>query len=99
MMLLGLIISIRGLLKADERIGPWGLRPLLVLSIAIIAFGFLMERVGFIISLVVLIVLSTLAGREFKWLEVMIFTIALIAGAVAVFIYGIGLPYQLFWWY
>jgi len=98
MSILGVIIGIKGFVKPEESIGRWAFRPLVMLSIAIIAFGILMERVGFVLSLVVLIVLSTLAGREFRWLEVTLFTIALIIGAVAVFIHGIGLPYQLFWW-
>ena len=42
---------------------------------------------------------SAFAGREFRPLEVLILITVLIAGAVGIFIYGIGLPYQLFWWY
>ena len=99
MMLLGLIIGIKGILGSGERITRFVFRPILVLSAGIIIFGILMEKVGFVISLAVLIVLSTLAGKEFKWLEVLILTIGLIVGAILVFIKGIGLPYQLFWWY
>ena len=99
MMLLGLIIGIRGILGSGEKISKFVFRPILVLSAGVIIFGILMEMVGFVISLAVLIVLSTLAGKEFKWLEVLILTIVLIIGAILVFIKGIGLPYQLFWWY
>ena len=64
-----------------------------------VAFGFLIERVGFVPSLIALIVITALAGDEFRPVELVFVTIALVVGAVAVFIYGIGLPYQLFWWY
>jgi hypothetical protein len=99
MMIFGIIIGARGFLKGSDPIGPWAFRPIIVLSLGVIAFGLLIEKVGFIPSLVALILLTTLAGREFKWLEVLIVTIVLVVGAVGIFIYGIGLPYQLFWWY
>ncbi|MPZ45145.1 MAG: tripartite tricarboxylate transporter TctB family protein [Betaproteobacteria bacterium] len=99
MMLFGLGIGAKGLLKGSDAIGPWAFRPIVVLSLGVIVFGLLIERVGFVPSLVALIVITTFAGRDIKWLELLIVTIALVAGAVAVFIYGIGLPYQLFWWY
>jgi hypothetical protein len=100
MILFGLGIGGKGLLKGGEPIGPWAFKPIVVLSLGVLAFGFLIERIGFVPSLVALIVISSLSGREkIRWLEVLIFTIVLVAGAVAIFIYGIGLPYQLFWWY
>jgi hypothetical protein len=100
MMLFGLYIGGMGLLKGSEEIGPWAFKPIIVLSLGVLAFGFLIELVGFVPSLVALIVITSLSGQEkVRWLEVLIFTIVLVAGAVAIFIYGIGLPYQLFWWY
>ncbi len=99
MVLFGLGIGARGYFRGSDEIGPWAFRPIVVLSIGVLAFGFLIERVGFIPSLVALIIITSLSGREFKLLEVLIVTAVLVAGAVAIFIYGIGLPYQLFWWY
>ena len=99
MMLFGLAIGVRGVVRGGEPIGPWAFRPIVVLSLGVIAFGFLIEKVGFVPSLVVLILMSALAGKEFRLIEMIIFTIVVVAGAVGVFIYGIGLPYQLFWWY
>jgi len=46
----------------------------------------------------VLFFVSALAGHEFKLKEVIILTVLMIAFAWAVFIYGLGLPYRLFWW-
>jgi hypothetical protein len=43
-------------------------------------------------------VLCAAAGQIFKWKDVLIMSAILIAGSVAVFIYGIDLPYPLFWW-
>ncbi|MGH8637271.1 MAG: tripartite tricarboxylate transporter TctB family protein [Burkholderiales bacterium] len=100
MMLFGLGIGAKGLLKGSNPIGSWAFKPIIVLSIGVIVFGLLIDRVGFVPSLVALIILTTFAGREpVKWIEMTIVTAVLVVGAVAVFIYGIGLPYQLFWWY
>ena len=99
MMLFGLAIGGRGLLRGSEEIGPWAFRPIIVLSLGVIAFGFLIEKVGFVPSLVALIVITAFSGKDIRPLELVIVTAVLVAGAVAVFIYGIGLPYQLFWWY
>jgi hypothetical protein len=100
MILFGLGIGGRGLLKGSNEIGPWAFKPIIVLSVGVVVFGLLIERVGFVLALIALVILSTLAGREsIRWLELLIVTVVLVVGAVAVFIYGIGLPYQLFWWY
>jgi hypothetical protein len=100
MMLFGLGIGAKGILKGSDEIGPWAFKPVIVLSLGVIAFGLLIEKVGFVPSLVALILITSLSGREkIRWLEVLIVTIVLVIGAVGVFIYGIGLPYQLFWWY
>ena len=100
MILFGLGIGAKGILKGSDEIGPWAFKPIIVLSLGVLAFGFLIEKVGFVPSLIALIVITSLSGREkIRWLEVLLVTIVLVAGAVGVFIYGIGLPYQLFWWY
>jgi hypothetical protein len=99
MILFGLGIGAKGILKGGDPIGPWAFRPIVVLSLGVVVFGLLIERVGFVPSLVALIIITTFAGRDIRWIELVIVTIALVVGAVAVFIYGIGLPYQLFWWY
>ena len=52
-------------------------------------------RIGFIPALLVLIVGSALAGKEFRLIEVLLLAIGLTAFSVALFIWGLGLPYPL----
>jgi hypothetical protein len=99
MLAMGLVIAIKGVLRPGERIGSWAFRPLLVLGLGVVVFGLLIEAVGFVPALAALVLLTTLASREWRLLEVAILIVVLVAFAVGVFIYGIGLPYQLFWWY
>jgi hypothetical protein len=76
--------------------GGWGWLPLAVLTASIVAFGWLMERVGLVPSLAVLVVTSAYAGKEFRWLEALLLAAALCLLAVAIFIWGLGLPYPMF---
>jgi hypothetical protein len=94
----GVWIGIRGLRSGEKVDGIWGWTPLALITLALVAFGWLMDRVGFVPSLVVLFFVACFAGHEFRIKEVIILTIAMIAFAWGVFIYGLGLPYRLFWW-
>jgi len=95
MMIMGLVVGVRGLLSGSEPIGRWAFRPLLVLGLGIVLYGFVMQLAGFVPALLALIVLSALAGKEFRLFEVLILCVVLVVGAVGIFIYGIGLPYPL----
>ena len=98
LMLMGVVIAVRGIVGRGEEIGGWALRPLIVLSVAILVFAYAMDTLGFVPGLALLILGSALASREFRLLEALALATVLIIGAVAIFIYGIELPYRLFWW-
>jgi hypothetical protein len=77
----------------------WGLRPWLVLPAALGAYALLMDAdVGFVPSLFVLIVGCALAHKDVNWRETLLLGVFVTAAAVAIFSYGIGMPYRLFWW-
>ena len=92
----GVVTMIRGLRSGEPVRGAWGWFPLAMLSIAMIAFGWLMEHVGMVPSLVVLVVASAFAGREFRWGEAALLAVAMCLLAVTIFSWGLGLPYELF---
>ena len=92
----GAVTMIRGLRSGESVEGGWGWFPLAMLTISIVAFGWLMERVGMVPSLAVLVVASAFAGREFRWGEVTVLAAVLCLLSVAIFIWGLGLPYPLF---
>ncbi len=83
--------------RSTEKIETgWSLRALVVIPLSLVLFGILMNYAGFVPALVVLIFGSALASDEFKLVEVVLLTIGLTIGCVAVFIWGLGLPYPLF---
>lgn len=95
MIAFGIAVVLQGV-KNNEKIKPgFSFRALIVLPLATVVFGVTMEYAGFIPALAVLIPASAAAGKEFKWGEVILLTIGLIILSLAVFIWGLGLPYPM----
>jgi hypothetical protein len=97
LMAFGAFVLIRGLLSAEKVQGRWGWKPLAFITASLVAFGWTMEKFGLIPALLVMFVLSTFGGHEFRWKEVLVLAVVMSAFAVAVFVYALGLPYQLWW--
>ena len=95
MVVFGIYVLMLGVRNNEKIQGNWSLRALVVLPVSMVVFGILMEEAGFIPAMLALIPISALAGKEFKWKEVVPLTIGLIVLCTAGFIYGLGLPYPL----
>ena len=95
LVLFGLYVMIMGLRSGEKITVHCSLRALIVLSLSLVAFGFLMTHAGFIPALAVLIFGSASAGREFRFVEVLLLTVVLTGLSVTLFIWGLGLPYPL----
>jgi hypothetical protein len=95
----GLAFKIEGLDNQSLAMGGWAFRPWLVLTAALMLFAMLMEaNFGFVPSLIVLIIGCALAHKDVHWRETILLSICVTSGAVAIFSYGLGMPYPLFWW-
>jgi hypothetical protein len=102
MIVFGIYVVALGIRNNEKIAGNWSIRALIVLPLATVVFGWLMEEVGFIPAMLALIPLSAAAGKDFNWLEIVLLTIGLTIFCWAGFIYGLGLPYPLikgFWGY
>ena len=91
----GLAILAYGLRSREKIARSWSLRGLIVLPLSLVLFGVLMEHAGFIPAMMVLIFGSATASTEFKFVEILLFSIGLTALSVVVFVWGLGLPYPL----
>ena len=91
----GICIMAVGLRSSEKIQGPLSFRAVIMLPLSLILFGILMEWVGFVPALVVLVFVSAASGREFKFVEVLLLTVVLTVASVALFIWGLGLPYPL----
>jgi hypothetical protein len=96
LILFGLYLVVSGLRSTDEIQGSWPLRAMTVLPLALVLFGVLMTHAGFLPALLVLIFGSALAGPQFRLVEVLLLSAALSMVSVALFVWGLGLPYPLF---
>jgi hypothetical protein len=94
--LFGVYLVVRGIRSGGKMESGWAWRPLAFITLSIVLFGFLMDRLGMIPALVVMIFASALAGPEFRFKEVLILTVLMSVFAVGVFVYGLKLPFQLF---
>ena len=95
LILLGILVLAKALKSPEPLAGKWSLRALILLPLSLVLFGWLMEHAGFVPALVVLVVGSSAAGEEFNVLEALMLAAGLTFGAVAVFIWGLGLPFPL----
>lgn len=95
LVLFGVAIMAKGLIKGDKIQSNWSERALILLPLALVLFGILIERLGLVPALVVLIFGSAAAGKEFRLVEVCLLTIVLTGMAVGLFIWGLGLPFPL----
>ena len=95
LVLFGLYLVASGLRSNEKIAGNWSLRALVVVPLSLVMFGLLMEYAGFVPALMVLVVGSSAAGREFRWGEALLLAVGLTVFATLLFIYGLGLPYPL----
>ena len=95
--LFGIYLAARGLGWPEKTPGAvaWHWRPVGCIAGSMLAFGFLVPRVGLVPALVAMFFLAALAGREFRWREVLALTVVMTALAVGVFVYLLKLPFQL----
>jgi hypothetical protein len=96
LILFGIYLLVSGLRSSERIKGSWSLRALIALPVTFVLFGVLMTYAGFVPALLVLIFGSALASPQFKLVEVVLLSVILTALCVAIFVWGLGLPYPLF---
>ena len=95
LLLFGVYVLLRGVRSGDKVKGEWGYRPLALIALSIVLFGFLLDRVGMVPAIVATLFVAAAAGREFRVKEVILLAVVMTAFSVAVFSYGLKLPYPL----
>ena len=94
MAVLGAVVLFKALTietEGGDRIGDIAWRPLLVIVVAILVFGATITWLGMVIAVPILIAISSLAGDEFHWRDVIINAIVLTIASWLIFIVGLKL--------
>lgn len=101
LILFGACLMWRGLRRPEPVSGGWGWRPLGLVTLSMLLFGFIVTRLGLIPALAAMFLVCALAGREFRLREVLALTVAMNVFAVLLFVGLLKLPYRLFmdYWY
>jgi hypothetical protein len=102
---LGVLLAILGaivLLKSltvdtpdGDPVEKFAWRPIIVITLSLVVFGFVLPKLGMIISLPLLVVMASFAGDEFHPVEVAINAAVLTVGSWLIFIKGLGLTIPL----
>jgi hypothetical protein len=88
---LGLLICIVALVTSGEAVEKPKWKPITMVTVGVVCFAFLFERAGLLPSLVVLILLASLGGEEFKLKEVIANMVVLAILCTVVFKVGLGM--------
>ncbi|MEW6099711.1 MAG: tripartite tricarboxylate transporter TctB family protein [Pseudomonadota bacterium] len=92
--ILGAIVTFKSLTIESENgdpIGSIAWRPLILILGSVAVFGFALPRLGLVLTIPLLILISTLAGDEFKWRDVIVLAIVLTVLSYVVFVWGLSL--------
>jgi len=65
---------------------------------SVVVFGFLLDRAGLIVASFALMSICSMGGWDFRWKEQLVNAVGMTLANVAIFHYGLGLPFKLFPW-
>lgn len=94
LVLLGAGVFLQAFIVEGPGLAAWQIRPLLMI-VAVVVFALVVETAGLLLAVPVLVILSSLASREFKPTEALLSSLSLAIFAAAVFAYGLGVQLPL----
>lgn len=98
MAVLGAMVLFKALtfeVEGGDKIGAWAWKPLLIIVGAVAGFGFILPKLGMIISLPLLIFVAAQAGDEFRWKEALVNAAIITLMSWGIFIKGLSLTIPL----
>jgi putative tricarboxylic transport membrane protein len=90
--LIGVVVVIRSFITPGERIAGFAWKPLVLVLVSTVLFGVLVRTAGLVVSLLLLVLVSAWASRNFRWGPAVVLAVGLTVFSVAVFVKALGLP-------
>ncbi|HPT55675.1 MAG TPA: tripartite tricarboxylate transporter TctB family protein [Casimicrobium sp.] len=102
MTFLGILIAGVGLKNqaawaATQGIG-WTWKPVIILTAAVVLFGFALPTLGMVIAIILLTLISGFAAHDKNYKELAMITVIMCLFCAAVFVWGLKLQMKLFPW-
>jgi Tripartite tricarboxylate transporter TctB family len=94
----GVLMWIKAFTTEGEGIGKFAWRPLVMVTVAVIAFSLLIDRAGLVVAMIVSMMLAALGTHETRWREFAMFMVLMLAVGLGLFIYGLGMPIKVWPW-
>jgi hypothetical protein len=91
----GLAVGLPALRAPLHRIEPMRLRPLAVITVAIVGFAYAATHLGFVLAALWLIVAGAFAEPNMRWREIVPLALGLTVFGALVFVYGLGVQIPL----
>jgi hypothetical protein len=89
---IGAISVIRSFVVPGTPIRAFAFKGLILVTAAVLVFGFVVRGAGLVVALPVLIIISALASSRFRWGPTLVMAAGLTIFCVLVFVKGLGIP-------
>ena len=92
---LGVVVLLQSLSGKGvaDRIPRWDIKTLLWILGSVVLFGLLLQPLGLVLSLVVLVLVSSMASHEFSWKGAVGTALVMVLLSLAAFVYGLKLQF------
>jgi putative tricarboxylic transport membrane protein len=95
LILVGAAVGLSALRRAGVAIEPVKLRPVAVITVAIVGFAYAATHAGFVLAALWLIIAGSLADPGGNWRHTLLLAAGLTAFGALVFVYGLGVQVPL----
>jgi putative tricarboxylic transport membrane protein len=88
----GVLLWLKAAFAGSPPISAWAWRPAIMVTLAIVAFALLVDRLGLVVAMIVSMTLTALGTPDTRWREYLVFALLMLVIGVGLFIYGLGMP-------
>ncbi|MEC3764888.1 MULTISPECIES: tripartite tricarboxylate transporter TctB family protein [Cupriavidus] len=97
---LGIVLALLGVLvlfgslsskSEEDSLARWDIKTLLWILGSVVLFGLLLKPLGMVLSVLVLVLVSSMASHEFSWKGAILNAVILVLISLGAFVYGINL--------
>lgn len=92
---IGVISVIRSFVIPGPAIGALAIKGLVLVTISVVVFGFVVRGLGVAIALPLLIIVSAYGSTRFRWRPTLVMAAGLTIFCVLVFVKGLGIPLRI----